>query len=203
MISQKGPFGLLVLSVILLEACLPMASAFQVNLPFSTSYHTTQTSTPNRQSPVLSSQGRGGFGAKKSEVGKSASSPAGDFAYQEMLVYFNSMQKDGVTSKTMDPNKRLELEGLVRKVLTNKNGIRMQDIGQALLPKSEWKLMFSTSEAVLESLPNDATVFLNILDEQNLDYILKFSKKTLGLDSLTAKCKYTFDVSFPCLDVHL
>ena len=55
--------------------------------------------------------------------------------------------------------------------------------------------MFSTSEAVLESLPNDATVLLKIVNEDTLDYTLKFSKKTMGLDSLTAKCKYTFDVS--------
>ena len=112
----------------------------------------------------------GGFGSNRSEPskGKAASTPAGDFAYQEMLIYFNAMQKDGVTSRTMDPAKRSELEGFVRTVLANRDGLRLQDIGQAILPKSEWKLMFSTSEAVLESLPNDATVFLNVRINEGL-----------------------------------
>ena len=105
-----------------------------------------------------------GFDESKPDLSKrkEASNPAGDFAYQEMLVFFNEMQKNGVTSRTMDPAKRSELEGFVRTVLANRSTLRLQDIGQALLPKSEWKLMFSTSEAVLESLPNDATVFLNV-----------------------------------------
>jgi len=145
----------------------------------------------------------GGFG-KDTEVSKindkkpSLSSPAGDFAYQEMLVLLRAMQKQGATSRTMDPAKRSELEGYVRTVLENNRhkSLPLKDIGRALVPSSEWKLMFSSSEAVLESLPNDATVFLNVKDEEHLDYILKFSKKTLGLESLTAECTYTFDVSF-------
>lgn len=157
--------------------------------------------SPTRLS--LSSNG-GGFGKEEKKIAKktsqlftppSMSSPAGDFAFQEMLVMLTAMQKEGATSRDMDPAKRNELEGYVRTVLANNRhkSLALKDIGRALVPKSEWKLMFSSTEAVLESLPNDATVFLSIRDEENLDYILKFSKKTMGLDALTAKCKYTFD----------
>lgn len=194
---------------LMLGTIVPDTMAFQVSLPKPiTSKHRTSAAeipTERRNQILLRNQksGGGGFGpeSQKSSSSKfsssSASSPSGDFAYQEMLVFLNTMQREGVSSKTMDPAKRSELEGYVRKVLAQRSeqSIPLRDIGQAIVPKSSWKLMFSTSNAVLESLPQDATVFLNILDQENLDYILQFSKKTLGLDSLTAKCKYTFDVS--------
>lgn len=182
--------NLFCLMALLLQSYSQNTDAFQVSLPTLKARHESKESLPPLH---MGSNPGGGFGAPKKSRNNSPSTPAGDFAFQEMLVYFNAMQKEGATSRTMDPTKRSELEGFVRTVLANKNGLRIQDIGQAILPKSDWRLMFSTSEAVLESLPNDATVFLNIVDEENLDYILKFSKKTMGLDSLTAKCKYTFD----------
>jgi len=125
-----------------------------------------------------------------------SASPAGDFAFQEMLVFFNSMQQQGASSRNMDPVKRDELAGYVRTVLANRPSlVPLKDIGKALVPSSKWKLMFSTSDAILESLPPDASVYMNILDEEYLEYVLQFSKKTMGLESLTAKSKYTVDVS--------
>ena len=127
---------------------------------------------------------------------KTTRSPSGEFAYQEMIVLLTAMKRQGVTSKTMDPVKRNELEGYIRTVLATRNSEPLASIGQALLPSSEWKLLFSTSSIVVESLPNDATVVLNILDSKRLDYTLQFSKKTLGLNSITARCHYTFDVRY-------
>jgi hypothetical protein len=144
---------------VLLEACVQNVAAFQASL-------VSQHVHPRADAPTTQLFMGKGFdsnsNASEFAKGRAASTPAGDFAYQEMLVYFNQMQKDGVTSRTMDPTKRSELEGFVRTVLANRKGLRLQDIGQAILPKSEWKLMFSTSEAVLESLPSDATVFLKV-----------------------------------------
>ena len=163
-------------------------------------------------SRLFSSGGGGGFGSNPNQkIGSNnsppvKSSPAGDFAYQEMVVLLTAMQKEGVTSRTMNPTQRQELEGYVRTVLKEQKhkSLPLQHIGQALVVEdpvtggssgSEWKLMFSTSDAVLESLPSDATVFLKIRDTTSLDYTLKFSKKTMGLDSLTAQCHYEVDVS--------
>lgn len=160
MLTRRSSYAVLCLAALLLEGRLfSNATAFQVSLPSQLAGKTTDSSA----SQLFMGKGFD-QSSSKSELapGRAASSPAGDFAYQEMLVYFNSMQKDGVTSRTMDPTKRSELEGFVRTVLANRNGLRLQDIGQAIAPKSEWKLMFSTSSAVLESLPNDATVFLNV-----------------------------------------
>lgn len=190
MIPRKPIYFFVLVSVLLFETCIRQSAAFQPSIPSQNAHgFANGASQPLCMGKGFDSSSNQSDFAK----GRAASTPAGDFAYQEMLVYFNQMQRDGVTSRTMDPAKRSELEGFVRTVLANKKGLRLEDIGQALLPKSEWKLMFSTSEAVLESLPNDATVFLNIQDEMNLDYVLRFSKKTMGLDSLTAKCQYTFD----------
>ena len=116
---------------------------------------------------------------------KTSSSPAGDFAYQEMIVLLTAMQKEGATSRSMDPTKRSELEGYIQTVIQNNNNnqhrsIPLENIGTALFDPvsnrgSEWKLMFSSSDAVLESLPTDATIFINIQDKQRLDYKLQFS----------------------------
>ena len=207
--------------VCLAALSLQSSHSFQSPVPSTTHQHQltpTRISSPRHTTAATttslslsSSSGGGGFGnndettkAKTSSSPPSLSSPAGDFAFQEMLVLLTAMQKEGATSRDMDPAKRRELEGYVRTVLANNShkSLRLQDIGRAIVPQSEWKLMFSSSEAVLESLPKDATVFLKIKNEQELDYVLKFSKKTMGLDSLTAKCKYTFDVScilFQCV----
>ena len=117
-----------------------------------------------------------------------------------MVVLLTAMQKEGATSRTMDPEKRRELEGYVQTVVraNQQKSLPLQDIGRAIVGRgsggSEWKLMFSSSDAVLESLPNDATILMKIHDQETMDYTLQFSKKTLGLDSLTAKCHYKFDV---------
>jgi hypothetical protein len=116
-----------------------------------------------------------------------------------MRALLNAMKKQNVPSRDLDPSKRAELEGYVRTVLANliDRSIPLADIGKAILPQSKWRLLFSTSSATLGDLPRDATVYLHILDHENLDYILQFSKKTMGLDAITAKSKYTFDVSIP------
>lgn len=184
---------------------LPLADAFQSPLAVQQKA-TSKVTIPSSPTGLFSSSG-GGFGRNQNSNTASSSStvkssPAGDFAYQEMVVLLTAMQKEGATSRDMDPAKRRELEGYVQTVLKENQhkSLPLKDIGQAIADPvsgtgSEWKLMFSSSDAVLETLPNDATVFMKIHDTESMDYTLKFSKKTMGLDSLTAKCHYTFDVS--------
>lgn len=187
------------------------APVFQSTRPWQAA---TTTTTPRRSHPCrLSRSTRNdsekGFGSSNNndnnkndkdsktttQTATNNSSPAGEFAFQEMLVLLTAMQKQGATSRTMDPAKRIELEGYIETVLATRTGLPLRDMGKALLPPSQWKLLFSTSPAVVESLPSDATLFLTLVDHENLDYTLRFSKKTLGLESITAKCKYTVDVS--------
>lgn len=144
----------------------------------------------------------GGFGgdsnkSKQQPSQQKKASASGDFAYQEMRANLEAMKKQNVPSRALEPNKRMELEGYVRTVLNNRSdrSIPLANIGKEILPQSKWRLAFSTAGAVLGDLPSDATVYLNILDGENLDYRLQFSKKTMGLRSITAKSKYTFDVS--------
>ena len=48
---------------------------------------------------------------------------------------------------------------------------------------------------MMQSLPPDATIKLNFLDDTKVEYILDFFK-TLALKRLVAKSTYTVDVSF-------
>lgn len=186
--------------------------AFQPAIPGK---HSSFTLTKPTQLS-MSISGGGGFGSgNKQSLPQKQPSPlkqpsaqkkataAGDFAYQEMRVQLNEMKKQNVPSGALQPSKLEELEGYVRTVLNNRKDLSMpfSEIGKELLPQSKWRLAFSTANAVLGDLPRDATVYLDILDEENLDYKLQFTKKTMGLSSITAKSKYTFDVSFLCIAV--
>lgn len=208
--TTRQPWVGLILAVLLVVTLPCSSSAFQTPIPLPTA-KTTPASRIGSSRLFSSGGGGGGFGSSNQNQNNNnnnvkTSSPAGDFAYQEMVVLLTAMQKEGVTSRTMDPAKRQELEGYVRTVLVEQRGLPLPEIGSALIMEdpvtgdksgSDWKLMFSTSDAVLESLPSDATVFLNVQDTTSLDYTLKFSKKTMGLDSLTAHCHYELDVSKP------
>ena len=211
--TTRQPWVGLILAVLLVVTLPCSSSAFQTPIALPTA-KTTPASRIGSSRLFSSGGGGGGFGSSNQNQNNNnnnnnnvkTSSPAGDFAYQEMVVLLTAMQKEGVTSRTMDPAKRQELEGYVRTVLVEQRGLPLPEIGSALIMEdpvtgdksgSDWKLMFSTSDAVLESLPSDATVFLNVQDTTSLDYTLKFSKKTMGLDSLTAHCHYELDVSKP------
>jgi hypothetical protein len=91
----------------------------------------------------------------------------------------------------LDPTKRTELEGYVRQVVQKRpSPVALANIGPEL-PASSWRLVFSTEEATFGDLPRDATILLQFLDESNVDYVLQFSGKTLGLNSIKAKSKWT------------
>lgn len=122
---------------------------------------------------------------------KASPSGTADFEFQEMRVQLDALQKQNLVSRNMDPRARAELEHYVRQVaLYRPSPVEVRDIGRAL-PQTRWKLVFATDTATLGDLPADATVLLNFVDHERVDYILQFSEKTFGLNNLKAKSTYT------------
>mmetsp|Transcript_1504 Transcript_1504/g.2040 ORF Transcript_1504/g.2040 Transcript_1504/m.2040 type:complete len:255 (+) Transcript_1504:191-955(+) len=116
-----------------------------------------------------------------------------DFEYGEMRAVIETMEKERVPSRDLSVPDRALVEGYVRKVVSDRPSvIPLKDIAR-VLPKSKWRLGFSTEGATLGDLPKDAEVELEFFDEDKMDYILQFSKKTAGLNRLVAKSSYKVD----------
>lgn len=118
-----------------------------------------------------------------------------DFEFQEMRVQLNAMQRNKIPSRDLPLDKRQELEKYVNTIVEQRpSPVKLGDISQ-VLPGTTWRLAFSTEAATLGDLPRDADVNLEFINESKMEYILQFSKKTLGLNRLVAKSSYTVDVS--------
>jgi hypothetical protein len=116
-----------------------------------------------------------------------------EFEFQEMRAQLDGMKRAGVPSRDLDATKRAELEGYVRRVVNKRpSGVPLEKIG-AELPQSTWRLAFSTEGATLGDLPRDATVYLKFLDATTMDYVLHFSEKTFGLNSIKAKSRWVIN----------
>jgi hypothetical protein len=63
-----------------------------------------------------------------------------------------------------------------------------------ILPQTSWRLEFSTEAATMGDLPRDATVRLEFVDNQRMNYILQFTEQTFGLKRIVAKSTYTIQV---------
>jgi hypothetical protein len=126
-----------------------------------------------------------------------------EFEYQELKIQLNALQEQGILFSQLRSDKKNELEGYVRRIVNRRpSPIPLYELGQSLKTSStridtnkQWKLVFSTQRATTESLPSDATVLLKFLNDKELEYSLKFGKRTMGLNRLTAKSTYTVDVS--------
>ena len=133
-------------------------------------------------------------GHSSSSIRMSSTSNA-DFEFQEMKVHLNAMRRDKVPSRDLPVDKRQELEQYVSQVVTSRpSPVPLERIGD-VLPGTKWRLGFSSEAATLGDLPRDADVYLEFVDDAKMNYVLQFSKKTLGLNRLTAKSSYTVDVS--------
>jgi hypothetical protein len=118
-----------------------------------------------------------------------------DFEFQEMRAQLNAMKQNKIPSRDLPLDKRQELETYVNTIVEQRpSPVKLGDIGQ-ILPGTKWRLAFSTEAATLGDLPRDATVNLEFINESKMEYILQFTKKTLGLNRLVAKSSYTVDVS--------
>lgn len=116
-----------------------------------------------------------------------------EFEMQELRVQLNAMKAKGIGSKDLDPLTRALFAKYARQIVTKRpSPISMANV-KAQLPGTSWRLVFSTEAATLGDLPRDATVYLTFVDESNMDYSLRFSEKTLGLDAITAQSKWTGD----------
>jgi hypothetical protein len=123
-----------------------------------------------------------------------------EFEYQELKIQLNALQEQGILFSQLRSDKKNELEGYIRRIVNRRpSPIPLFELGQALTSRTntskQWKLVFSTQRATTESLPSDATVLLKFLNDKELEYSLKFGKRTMGLNRLTAKSTYTVDVS--------
>lgn len=153
------------------------------------------------------------FNENKDSPSSSSSPPTpkpallAEFEYQELKIQLNALQEQGVLFSQLRSDKKNELEGFVRRIVNRRpSPIPLYQLGQALTTtktttknnnnnKQQWKLVFSTQLVTTESLPEDATVLIKFLNDKELEYSLKFGKRTMGLNRLTAKSTYTVDVS--------
>lgn len=118
-----------------------------------------------------------------------------DFEFQEMRAQLDAMKRNKIPSRDLPIDKRQELEQYVQAIVENRpSPVPLKDVGQ-VLPGTKWTLGFSTEAATLGDLPRDAEVNLEFLNDSRMNYVLEFSKKTLGLNRLTARSSYTVDVS--------
>lgn len=118
-----------------------------------------------------------------------------EFEFQEMRAVLNDVVKRRISSRDLDPTQRAELEGYVRQVVQKRQSpTPLSEIGNKL-PGTTWRLAFSTEQATLGDLPRDACIMLDFVDGKNMDYVLAFSEKTLGLNKIKAKSNWFFDPS--------
>jgi hypothetical protein len=117
-----------------------------------------------------------------------------DFEYQEVKVLTQAMKAQNVKPWQLPADKRVELEGYIRRILRQRPSLVPLDRLQQVLPGTRWRLAFSTEPAVSEALPRDATIQLDFRDDTHVDYSLEF-EKTIGLKRLVAKSSYTLDAT--------
>ena len=116
-----------------------------------------------------------------------------DFEYQEMRAIIDSMDRENVPSRYMNPEKRQELEGYVRSVISSRSTGTCLPTTKEDLVGTTWRLAFSTEAAALGELPKDATVRIEFLNAERLSYSLDFSEQTMGLNRLQAESTWELD----------
>ena len=116
-----------------------------------------------------------------------------DFEYRELNIQLNAMKEQNVVTSQLMPEKRIELEGYVKRILNRRpSPVPMYEVGKNL-PGTQWRLAFST-QSLVSDLPKDARISLHFLNDNMMNYNLEFTK-TLGLNKLTARSSYSVDVS--------
>lgn len=116
-----------------------------------------------------------------------------DFELQELRIQLNAMNEQNVVTSQLMPEKRIELEGYVKRILNRRpSPIPMYEVGK-YLPGTKWKLLFSTQSLVAD-LPKDARISLYFLNDNMMNCDLEFTK-TLGLNRLSARSAYSVDSS--------
>jgi hypothetical protein len=120
-----------------------------------------------------------------------------------MKVRLGDLVRSGMASRDLRPADREEISGYVRTIVAERGdgGTRTGELDLASeLPGTAWRLAFSGEDLSVDAeagpalgggLPRDATVFIRFLPKNDeLDYVLEFGKRTLGLDNLTARSRW-------------
>jgi hypothetical protein len=149
--------------------------------------HLLPIATTSRQVPTSASA------LHATTENSSSTTNAAVFEYQELNSLLKAMKDQNVKSWQLGADKRVEMEGYVRRIVNRRDGLPLNQLRDAL-PHTKWRLVFSTEQMMSQALPKDATLKLQFLDETMVDYCLEFSK-TLGLKRLVAKSSYIVDVS--------
>jgi len=124
--------------------------------------------------------------------------PTADFEYQELQIQMDAMQKQGVKPSMLEPSKRDELKGYVEAILSRRlTNLKTVDSTVPLdvrlrssLPKTKWRMAFTTQPLMAEALPKDATITLTFAGDNKVEYGLDFFQ-TLALKRLAAKSTYS------------
>ena len=140
------------------------------------------------------------------------------FELQELRAQLDTILKQNILLQNLSAEKRQELSNYVQAVVektespidfAGKSGNTMGTAKfVAGVENKSWRMAFSTDissegnegeNAAAGELPYGSTVILRIGEfmgtEGNLDYVLKFSKRVLGLNELVAKSSCSVDVS--------
>lgn len=140
------------------------------------------------------------------------------FELQELRAQLDTILKQNILLQNLSAEKRQELSNYVQAVVektespidfAGKSGNTMGTAKfVAGVENKSWRMVFSTDNssegnegenAAAGELPYGSTVILRIGEfmgtEGNLDYVLKFSKRVLGLNELVAKSSCSVDVS--------
>ncbi|KAG7369516.1 hypothetical protein IV203_027262 [Nitzschia inconspicua] len=115
-----------------------------------------------------------------------------DFEYQELSIQLKAMKEQDVRYTQLQADKRLELEGYIARIVERRPSIVPLNRLAEVLPQTSWRLAFSTEPIMNEALPKDATITLNFINEEQVNYSLEFAK-TLGLKKLTAQSSFQVD----------
>lgn len=130
--------------------------------------------------------------------------PGAQFDMQEMKMQCDAMKNAKISSARLTDEKRNEIERYVRNIVKKWDSpIPLSSLG--LECKTDligtWRLGFSTENVQLTALPKEARIYVNVLDEYELEYTLKFTKKVWGLGKLTASSFWRVDSKNPGLVV--
>jgi len=123
-----------------------------------------------------------------------------DFAIQELRFTLKSLKKQLDTLsyyQLSQSKKRNDIEEYIYTIVQNKlSPIPLENLcsnDNMMLVVGKWKLIFSTDERIITSLPKEARIVLDIKDNTNLDYILEFTTRIFALKKLIAQSSYSIN----------
>ena len=181
----------------------------------------TPTSTvSNKDDTATQLYAGSGFGSKSSSSSSSSKSPTTKsnkpkelFELQELSAQLETIKKQNILLQNLSKEKSEELSNYVKAVVDKTDSpidVKTSFGTAQFVAKVEnksWRMIFSTDSSSTDKskgdvapgeLPYGSTVILRIGEfmgtDGSLDYVLKFSKRVLGLNELVAKSSCSVDI---------